>query len=182
MNRQPLDSPPARLAGCGGFTAVEVIAVLVLVGILSAVVVSRVGNTTGERVAWTDQMKVHLRYAQSRAMNALKDNSWGIHFGKEVIGSHTYSYYRLFRFNIDTLAETKRTFIGVDTPDPAVFGAARSDYVFLPEGLDLQPVDVYFDSKGSPFPNNSLSLSAHINVVLNGATAITVTRETGFIE
>ena len=61
-----------------GFTLIEVIAVLLLLGILLAVVVSRLADTSAELVAESEIVKVHLRFVQSRAMNA--DVPWGIRF------------------------------------------------------------------------------------------------------
>ncbi|PKN65418.1 MAG: hypothetical protein CVU54_18845, partial [Deltaproteobacteria bacterium HGW-Deltaproteobacteria-12] len=53
-----------------GFTLIEIIAVLILIGILGAVVFSRVTSTreVDLRVR-AEQVKGHIRYAQMRAMN-----------------------------------------------------------------------------------------------------------------
>ena len=61
-----------------GFTLVEIITVLILLGVVSAVLIS--GNLTGDTdlSASADKLKVHLRYAQMRAMNS--DVAWGIKF------------------------------------------------------------------------------------------------------
>jgi len=61
-----------------GFTLLEVIAVLVLLGILLAAVVSRMVDTSAELVAESEIAKAHLRFVQSRAMNAAVP--WGIRF------------------------------------------------------------------------------------------------------
>ena len=59
-----------------GFTTVEVIAVLLLLAVITAVVVSRYSTGTVDAVASADKLKVHLRYAQMRAMNS--DVTWGV--------------------------------------------------------------------------------------------------------
>lgn len=62
-----------------GFTLVEIIAVLVVLGVLTAVVVSQVLSMDSYHLASeVGILKSNLRYAQSRAMS---DNvSWGITF------------------------------------------------------------------------------------------------------
>lgn len=61
-----------------GFTLVEVICVLLLIGIVTTVVLSRTMNHSVELIAEMEVVKGHLRYAQSRAMNS--NQSWGINF------------------------------------------------------------------------------------------------------
>jgi len=52
-----------------GFTLIEIISVLVVLGLLVAVVVSRMTNYDTEVRMGTDVLKEHLRYAQTKAMN-----------------------------------------------------------------------------------------------------------------
>lgn len=60
-----------------GFTLIEIIAVLALIGILSFVVMGR--NTSDAEVYGdAEVVKNHLRYAQIRAMNS--DLAWGLNF------------------------------------------------------------------------------------------------------
>lgn len=75
-----------RLRNSRGFTLIEIIAVLVILVIVSAVVISR-GMVTDEAKlqAEVDTLKGHLRYAQYLAMNANEGNvptvgtiKWGI--------------------------------------------------------------------------------------------------------
>lgn len=60
-----------------GFTIIEVITVLIMVGIIGAVVLSRFTSTaTYSVVSEAEILKNHLRFAQLKAMQDL--NSWGI--------------------------------------------------------------------------------------------------------
>ncbi|MEF3697950.1 prepilin-type N-terminal cleavage/methylation domain-containing protein [Desulfolutivibrio sp.] len=61
-------SLPKRHSGSEGFTLLEVVAVLVLLGILAAVVVARFADNNADTVAEAEIFKSHLRYAQLRAM------------------------------------------------------------------------------------------------------------------
>ena len=62
-----------------GFTLIEIVAVLVIILILSAIAVSRSLSTNNELISQTDIVKSHLRFAQ---LKALQDdlNVWGITF------------------------------------------------------------------------------------------------------
>lgn len=53
-----------------GFTLLEVLAVLVILGILSAIAVNRSVNYNTEVYTGADALKAHLRYAQTMAMNS----------------------------------------------------------------------------------------------------------------
>jgi len=61
-----------------GFTIIELIATLVLIGILTVVAVSRFINFGAEVVTGADTLKMHIRYAQTKAMNSDDDTVWGI--------------------------------------------------------------------------------------------------------
>lgn len=62
-----------------GFTLIEVIAVLVIAAILTAVVVVRGMSTADVNLqAEVDTLKSHLRYAQYQALNDIAPVKWGI--------------------------------------------------------------------------------------------------------
>jgi MSHA pilin protein MshC len=68
-----------------GFTVLEVVAVLVIVGIISAVAVSRIISNQNNLIAATEVLISHLRLAQARAMSTSADNvitfsEWGVRF------------------------------------------------------------------------------------------------------
>nr|WP_211922121.1 prepilin-type N-terminal cleavage/methylation domain-containing protein [Desulfolutivibrio sulfodismutans] len=69
-----------------GFTLLEVVAVLVLLGILASVAVARFADTNAETVAEAEIFKSHLRYAQLRAMGDIYP--WTVTVGG---GSYTLS-------------------------------------------------------------------------------------------
>ncbi len=58
-----------------GFTLVEIIAVLIVVGILAAVIITRAMSTTSTtRVAQESVIKNHIRYAQALADETRNDS------------------------------------------------------------------------------------------------------------
>ncbi|MGE4520112.1 MAG: Tfp pilus assembly protein FimT/FimU [Desulfobacteraceae bacterium] len=61
-----------------GFTFIEVIAVIVLIGIISAVVIAKSFDfqDTAAEDAFLAKFKTHLKYARTNAMNS--DENWGI--------------------------------------------------------------------------------------------------------
>jgi prepilin-type N-terminal cleavage/methylation domain-containing protein len=60
-----------------GFTLLEAIVVLLIVGIIGAVVAARTVFTNPDLTAQTEVAKTHIRYAQIQAVNS--DVVWGIH-------------------------------------------------------------------------------------------------------
>ena len=136
----------------GGFTMIEIIAVLVILGILTAVAVSRVMNTGEmEQRARLDAVKAHLRLAQARAMG--EGSPWGVHF--------TANAYYLFR--------------GTDpTQNKVTFPGESSDTVQAGSGFfSGTPLTVVFDAYGNPGGTT-------VNLVTSGGT-ITIIRNTGYI-
>jgi len=96
-----------------GFTLIELISVLLIMGIVAAVVVSRVGTSNNEVIAQMEVVKSHLRYAQSRAMNS--DLVWGIRFDTDK--------YWLFKEG--------------DITKKVTFPAEDSDTANLPSGMSM---------------------------------------------
>ncbi len=141
-------------ANCG-FTIFEIIVALVIIGIVSAVAVSRLSSTdTYNLASETEILKSHLRYAQSRAMSDTV--SWGIVFS----GSS---------YTLQTDGSTATTNLpNEDSPTHS-----------LQEGVIANCSAVAFDQFGSPVPlgaGTTIKLSAGGN-----SRSITVTPNTGFI-
>lgn len=113
-------------SGSVGFTLIEVVAVLIILGILTAVAVGRSMDSGAELVSQTDVIKSHLRYAQSRAM--AMEEVWGIR--------STGSGYYLFR---------------VDTTNKITLPGEESDVISLADkGIDSMTVGTFsFDDEGN---------------------------------
>jgi MSHA pilin protein MshC len=154
-----------------GFTLIEVIAVLVILAILAAVVITR-GTATEEADlrAEVDTLKAHLRYAQYLALNDTNITNtpgilvkWGIQ-----ISGQTYTLVR-------NLSGDGTTF---DSPYilPNESSATHSIAPFT-----ATAVSILFDELGSPY-NASTKLGANATITFTpGSQSITITPETGFI-
>lgn len=110
-----------------GFTLIEIVAVLLLLGVVSAVLVAGgLKSDAGERTA-TEVLKSHLRYAQSRSMNG--DVSWGVQFG-----GGTYSLVRDVGGVPQTVAFPGENRLNLPIPSTAA-GSVSFDTWGKPSGL-----------------------------------------------
>ncbi|HPD56511.1 MAG TPA: hypothetical protein P5294_06300 [Smithellaceae bacterium] len=124
-----------------GFTLLELIALFVVIGILAAVAVSRVTNTDVEVITGADTLKMHLRYAQTMAMNSNPNapgdaTVWGI--------SCSGTSYWLFNganpgANIILLPEDDQYI----NPDRTINLTKKK--------INISSFTVYFDNRGIPY-------------------------------
>ena len=149
-----------------GFTTIEIITVMIVMGIISAFVIGRAMENEPELIAQKEVLKVHLRYAQSRGMNS-NDN-----YGIQTDGNT----YWLFR---------------VSGANRVNFPGEQSDHIDLATlGLSLSMIDggniVSFDSKGIPYTDNTGTLQIEDRTLTlssgSGSENITITKNTGFIQ
>ena len=82
-----------RCRRSSGFTLTEVIAVLIILGILAVIAVSRSMSTQNDLITQADIVKSHLRFAQLKALSDDTSASWGINFGG--------SSYTLYKNGVD---------------------------------------------------------------------------------
>lgn len=140
-----------------GFTLIEVIAVLIVLGIVSAVVISRVSGIDEAKLqAEIDTLKGHLRYAQSLAMNEIPPVKWGVQ-----INAATFTLVR------------NETGDDVTFDSPYNLPNESSATHTFENGISASAATVLFDEWGSP--------GATSITVTMGGKSITITANTGFI-
>jgi len=149
-----------------GFTLIEVIAIVIVMSIVTAFAVGRVADNKPELMAQTQVLKIHLRYAQSRAMNS--NDNYGI---QSDANGDTYS---LFRYDSGVVI--------VNFPGE---GANHIDLSALGLSMDADII-VSFDSRGIPHTDNSgtLQMGDRTLTLSSGSDSesITITQNTGFIQ
>jgi len=159
-----------RMCKSRGFTLIEVIAVLVILAIVSALVISR-GMATDDiklQVA-VDTLKGHLRFAQSLAMNNTTTNvsyptKWGIQ-----INGQDYTLVR--NSNGD----------GTTFDSPSNLPNESSATHRFAGTITATVVNVLFDECGSPY-NVNTKITSEVKITLTpGSNLIRITPETGFI-
>ena len=145
-----------KTIGYAGFTMIEVVAVLLILGIIAAVVTVRISDTTTyDLSSQREAVKAHLRLAQARAMST--SSPWGIHFASSK------TYY-LFQGDGST---TPVQLLGEDTATVSLTTKKSS------LTISSAPLRITFDTYGSPGTTT-------ITIATNGGN-ITVTKNTGFI-
>jgi MSHA pilin protein MshC len=152
-----------------GFTIIEIITVLIVMGIITAFAVGRVADNKPELIAQKEVLKVHLRYAQSRSMNS--NDSYGIESNGNT--------YWLFR---------------ISSAFRVYFPGEQSDNIDLSAlGLSLAMDTgniVCFNSKGVPYTDfdtdnaDNLQTDDRTLTLSSGSDneSIIITKNTGFIQ
>ena len=145
-----------------GFTLVEVVAVLIVLGILMATLISRGMDTEPSRLrSEVDTLKAHLRYAQYLALNDIEPVRWGI-----AINGSSYTLVR-------NLSGDGTTFdyphsLPNESPLPG-----KPAYTHTINPFAATSTNILFDEWGSPG-------NATIDITLGGEP-IRITAETGYI-
>lgn len=165
----------------GGFTLIEVIVVLIILGIVSAVILFRGSNVEADLYSQTETIKTHLRYAQTQAINRTTlptDPTPVLVWGIKCDGTN----YWLFEGTDDSQIRV--------LPDNAVGNDNKLSLATKKVGLSS--FLVFFDGRGVPYSTYTDATSnapwttadPTITVTSQGSSAtrtITITPLTGYI-
>lgn len=153
-----------RKANRSGFTLVEIVAALLIMGIVAAVVIAKsMDMGTISLNSQAEVVKSHIRYAQARAMNT--NEVWGINFSG--------SEYSLFRNG--------------NTADIVTIPGQENNTVALSGGAHFSSGGIIsFDTWGRPYTDAAGTVaqggSRVISLALDSYSKdITITQRTGFI-
>ena len=170
-----------------GFTLLEVMAVMVIMGIIGVFVLSGRADSRANLVGRTEAVKAHLRYAQSRAMST-DDRVWGIIFSRDN------SRYWLYWCGIPPSCRWNEN----RTPLPGSHPDAQNRIRLLDDGISIKSISqgsgpritIAFDEWGRPYWGESDQilrnlLTAPLLITLQDTAghteSIELTPETGFI-
>ena len=168
-----------------GFTVIEVISVVILLGILSAyvAVTSMDMLELNESITEINQLKFHLKYAQIKSINS--PGSWGIDF--------TGSTYALFHFDDSPSATIEYRFFPEDEKN--ISNPTKADCEKpKPDSSKYSTYNefLWFDSLGRAHKNNTYNtsiggisdISANLDIVTvsGGAKVITIQTKTGYVK
>jgi len=146
-----------------GFTLIEAVAVLVILGIISTVSVMMFSETNAKAVAEADSLGSAVRYAQARAMSDI--NLWGVQVNAND--------YRIRKHATD----------GTETDE--IMPGEGTEHVFeSPVTANGGTGTYWFDYRGRPVTSGGTAIGSDQIITIDGEpdVTVTITRETGFVE
>lgn len=149
----------------GGFTVVELVVVMVVIGIISATAIPRFFSASGyETMAFVDESASAIRYARTIAVNTRCDTRI------EVSASGYQIWQRQTSCSSGGFTRAATRFGGDNWAATA------------PGNLTISGIDIYFDAQGRPHQSSDDSLlSSSETLTVNGRT-VTVYTQTGFVQ
>ena len=170
--------PSTHTTDIRGFTLIELISSLVLVGILSAIAVSKIGLTASnvDLISEVEILKINLRYAQMRAMNSPYDDIWRVSFSSNG--------YTLQQYDSASTTWQDRG-LPSETADTDSDGIYETRPFAASVSKSSGPTAVRFDSWGIPVQSDRITPeTGNLVITLSDGTnsrSLTVTRNTGYI-
>jgi Tfp pilus assembly protein FimT len=164
-----------------GFTLIEIIAILVILMIITAVALTQITSSQNNLIAATDTLTSHLRLAQTRAMNTYVPDTgnggsvWGVNF----TSSTQYYLFYCAASGSCTPVNSKVAFPGAGSLDITIVKV---------QVTNVTPFILAFDRFGTPYTDAKLTtiLASQLTLTLkdnNGNTkTINIIPQTGMIK
>ena len=156
-----------------GFTLVEVVLVMVIIFIISAIIITRSTDLSTGLISQTEIMQTHLRYSQTLAMSSGGSDVFGIKCDANK--------YWLFHTDPDNNANILKL------TDDASYMDADDKLDLTAKKIQASAFTVFFDDRGIPYsPDMNTPLTSDLTITVTplggGSTqTITITELTGFI-
>ena len=171
--------PLKSTRGCSsGFTLIEIVVVMVLMSVITAVLLGR-SITTSEVdvVGQTDKIRNHLRYAQAMAMKR-SDAQWGIEFPADQ-----YAFIKIEGLNLERPLLPGGDYNG---NEPFILESELGIDIDIRNLPTPNNSAIIFDRLGKPYtvyPGTPLTGPVSIDISAGGESrTITVEAETGLIK
>lgn len=156
-----------------GFTLIELITVIVILGILAVVLTTGTGALGGRELARAAEVRAQLRFVQLKAMKT------GGVYGMSFDGTNYWGFN-----GTDPAAAAMRLTLPGETA--ALISLAGKNMALA---LPATPYTIFFDGFGIPYTsyasasvNTRLANPANITITAGGASAVlTLTPETGYV-
>ncbi len=139
-----------------GFTIIEIMAVLLIIGILSVMAVGRISDYNAEAAGASAVIKNHIRYSQVMAMKS--NTVCGIQFSG--------TGYSIFR--------------NASTADKVTLPNHNSADFAIPSALGTATETIYFDLWGVPYSDLAFTTPRPTGTI--GSLGISMTIDTGYVQ
>jgi MSHA pilin protein MshC len=166
-----------------GFTLIEIIAVLLIVGILAAFIVSSIMDTSStDRIAQESVIKNHIRYAQAAAMKL------------GAVGGIKCDATDYWLFLDDDLDLTTPTDPDSAANQRTLPGEENLKVALADKKITMNTYTLFFDAHGRPYTsytdattNTPVSAANPLSITIDsvpatGAVTFGITPETGFMQ
>jgi MSHA pilin protein MshC len=159
-----------NLKNTSGFTIIEIITVLIVMGIITAFVIGRAASTRTDLVVQNEILKAHLRYAQTQAVNSTL--SFGIE--SDAAGNN----YWLFKYDPAAVPPVVKTKLPSENANQVNLSGS---------GLSMtSSAIICFNTRGIPYTDytaSTIQAADRTIAISDGSNSITITitKNTGFI-